>query len=85
MSDFLIKQKKNRSTESTTFLIHVLFRQNSSWQGELCWIESGRTINFRSLLEMLMLMEEAMDKSCIPQVEYNLRTWNRKATNSKNL
>jgi len=37
--------------------------QNSTWQGEIHWIESNKKQNFRSALEMLKLMDEALTES----------------------
>lgn len=40
-----------------TFWIKVLFRQNATWQGKIKWVEEGNEINFRSALEMIMLLD----------------------------
>jgi len=45
-----------------TFEISVKFTQNSTWQGEIHWIEKKQKQNFRSALEMLKLMDEAIAK-----------------------
>ena len=45
-----------------TFEISVKFTQNSTWQGEIHWIEKKQKQNFRSALEMLKLMDEALAK-----------------------
>lgn len=42
-----------------TFLVHIKFRQNASWQGSITWVEKEKTQNFRSALEMLKLIDEA--------------------------
>ncbi|MCL2200862.1 MAG: hypothetical protein FWB75_02765 [Oscillospiraceae bacterium] len=51
-----------------TFEISVKFQQNSSWQGQILWAEKNMKQNFRSVLEMLRLMDEALTdgapKSC---------------------
>ena len=44
-----------------TFIIRVQHRQNSSWQGRLTWMEKNRTVYFRSVWEMVKLMESALD------------------------
>ena len=46
-----------------TFEISVKFMQNSTWQGQIHWIEENRKQNFRSALEMLKLMDEALSES----------------------
>ena len=43
-----------------TFSIRVLFRQNTSWQGSISWLEGKREETFRSVLELLLLMDSAM-------------------------
>ena len=42
------------------FLISIQYRQNASWQGALSWIEGGREENFRSVLELLLLIDSAL-------------------------
>ena len=63
------------------FLVRVLMRQNASWQGELHWISTGQTIYFRSLLELVNLMHEAMEMTGEPEAEYSFRSW-KEATES---
>ncbi len=43
-----------------SFILRVQFRQNASWQGSLSWVEGRRAIAFRSVLEMVRLMEQAV-------------------------
>ena len=43
-----------------TFSLKILFRQNSSWQGAVSWMEGGRSQNFRSVLELIFLMDSAL-------------------------
>ena len=44
-----------------TFIVRVQHRQNSSWQGRLTWIEEDKTVYFRSIWEMIKLVESALD------------------------
>lgn len=46
-----------------TFIIRVQHRQNSSWQGAVTWVESEQTVHFRSIWEMIKLVESAMDST----------------------
>ena len=46
-----------------TFEINVRFRQNATWQGQILWAEKNQKQNFRSVLEMLKLMDEALTES----------------------
>ncbi len=43
-----------------TFVVHVKYRKNATWQGNIVWAEKGTSCNFRSALEMLRLMNQAM-------------------------
>ena len=45
-----------------TFIIRVQHRQNSSWQGRITWVEQDKTLYFRSIWEMMKLIDEAMEK-----------------------
>lgn len=44
-----------------TFIVRVQHRQNSSWQGRITWMEQDKTIHFRSVWELIKLMESAVD------------------------
>lgn len=46
-----------------TFFVRIHYRQNSTWQGSIQWLEGRSTRYFRSALEMIMLMQEAIAKS----------------------
>ena len=43
-----------------TFAVKVLFRQNASWQGSVTWLEGRREESFRSVLELLLLLDSAL-------------------------
>lgn len=49
-----------RSGKLATFALRVLFRQNASWQGSLAWYEGKREESFRSVLELLLLIDSAL-------------------------
>ena len=44
-----------------TFIVRVQHRQNSSWQGRITWMEEDKTLYFRSIWEMIKLIESAVD------------------------
>ena len=50
----------NQPGAAATFAIRILFRQNASWQGSLKWIEGAQEESFRSVLEMILLMDNAL-------------------------
>lgn len=43
-----------------TFTLRILFRQNASWQGSICWLERGVEAQFRSALELIGLLDSAL-------------------------
>lgn len=43
-----------------TFEIRLLFRQHTSWQGSLIWVEQNSEEFFRSVLELLFLVTSAL-------------------------
>lgn len=43
-----------------TFAVKVLFRQNASWQGSVTWLDKGQEESFRSVLELALLMDSAL-------------------------
>ena len=54
---------ENERTEKifeSTFLVKIKYRQNSSWQGSVQWVEAGKTQNFKSCLELMRLMDTAV-------------------------
>lgn len=46
--------------EKATFMVQVMFRQNATWQGSILWSEQNKTQHFRSALEMIKLMDDAL-------------------------
>ena len=46
--------------DQATFRLRVLFRQHTSWQGEITWVENGQTQRFRSVLELIHLLDSAL-------------------------
>lgn len=50
----------NENGQKGTFIVYVQFRQNASWQGQIQWVDGKKTQKFRSTLEMLKLIDEAV-------------------------
>lgn len=70
MSD-LTKQNDCKAT----FTIQIQFRQNATWQGTIAWAEGGKSQKFRSELEMLKLMMEAVAANETDEIKETLNTW----------
>ena len=72
----------------TDFLLKVCFRQHSSWQGELQWIgteyRESKKIFFRSLLELILLIEEALEEEKRIKPTQKLHSWNEDSFKLKN-
>lgn len=45
-----------------TVVVKILEEQNSTWQGTVTWVETGRTLPFRSVLELIRLMDSAVEE-----------------------
>ncbi len=48
-------------SQPETFLIRVLYRQNMSWQGEVCW--QNQKSYFRSGLELMALIDSVLNRN----------------------
>lgn len=44
-----------------TFVVHVMHRQNATWQGTVVWAEKNQKASFRSALELVKLMDSAVE------------------------
>ncbi len=53
-------QEGPREGKIATFSLRILFRQNASWQGTLYWHEGRQEERFRSVLELLLLVDSAL-------------------------
>ncbi|WP_024866204.1 hypothetical protein [Butyrivibrio sp. FCS014] len=43
-----------------TFIVKVDYCSNGTWQGEVTWADENRSERFRSMLELVKLMDEAL-------------------------
>lgn len=48
---------ERQNGEKATFVVRIQYRQNATWQGQVTWAEKNKTINFRSALELLKLID----------------------------
>ena len=55
-----LRSQTRREKNLAVFEIRVLFRQNASWQGSLLWRERKLEGHFRSVLELMRLMDSAL-------------------------
>lgn len=53
-----MKAEKNKNTG--TFLVQVVSDQDSTWKGTVTWVDEQKTQNFRSALELIKLIDNAL-------------------------
>lgn len=46
-----------------TFLLNIYDRQNATWQGTISWVDKNEKQQFRSVLELIKLIESALDEA----------------------
>lgn len=44
------------------FVIRVQCRQHNSWQGSVTHLDKNKTLNFRSMLELIKIIDGILDK-----------------------
>ncbi len=57
-----IDQVLNQNGDLATFVVHVKHRHYSTWQGEVVWAEKNEKRTFRSALELLKLIDNAIEE-----------------------
>lgn len=45
-----------------TFIVRIISEENSTWQGQIEWVDGKQTQNFRSMLELVRLMDTALSQ-----------------------
>ena len=53
-------ENKRSQGRLATFAIKVLFRQHTSWQGTITWLDAQSEQTFRSVLELILLLDSAL-------------------------
>lgn len=52
--------EQSASGKLATFYVRILFRQNASWQGSVLWVDRDMESQFRSALELISLLDNAL-------------------------
>lgn len=47
---------------TASFIIRVHYRHNATWQGTIQWIEGMQAVHFKSVLELMKLVDAAMER-----------------------
>ncbi|BDF72809.1 hypothetical protein CE91St41_37920 [Oscillospiraceae bacterium] len=45
-----------------TFVVQILSARNATWQGTVTWTDSRRSESFRSALELIRLIDSALER-----------------------
>lgn len=55
-------EKQNSITvNGQTFVLNIKCRKNHTWQGTVNWVEEKKSLSFRSALELIKILDSAMD------------------------
>ena len=65
---------RSKHNDIGTFVVRVMQHQNGTWQGRITWVDEDKSMNFRSVWEMVRLMEEGIFSSEELREE-NTPTW----------
>ena len=60
-----IERLQKMRGEIGTFIIQVKFRQHATWQGVVVWAEDNKIGNFRSAMELVHLIDNAINKGLL--------------------
>lgn len=55
-----VKDANRNKGELATFSVKILFRQHTSWQGIITWQEKKTEQTFRSVLELILMLDGAL-------------------------
>ncbi|GHU36982.1 hypothetical protein FACS1894105_08260 [Clostridia bacterium] len=68
MDTINLDEEKFANEESVNFLVKIDYRRNATWQGQITWLESNKKENFRSCLELVRLIDQAVNVSADAKV-----------------
>jgi len=63
--------KEKDIIKGSSFLVKIKYSENNSIQGSIHWLEKKKIVNFRSMMELMMLLSESVSKE-------ELRNWEDK-------
>ncbi|SFC64933.1 hypothetical protein [Butyrivibrio sp. YAB3001] len=53
----------NRGSGKGTFIVKIEHSHNNTWQGKVTWADENKQVRFRSALELIKLMDEALGQN----------------------
>ena len=57
-----IQRIQDKRGQKGTFIVQVQYRQNATWQGQVLWAEKNKKEHFRSALELIKLIDDAVSE-----------------------
>ena len=51
---------KDDIKKEDTFILKIRNDQNATWQGSVTWIDGNKTLNFRSAMELLKMLDDVV-------------------------
>ncbi len=66
-----------------SFVVRIICCESFSYQGEITWLERNKVLYFRSALEMMTLIQEAVDESDMSPPDCHPRSWGEKDDNDR--
>ena len=61
VAQMAVQELLEKKGDEATFIIYVKYRQNATWQGEVIWADKKKKKCFRSALELLKMIDRALD------------------------
>ena len=68
-NDLMTNNNHNIDKKKGTFVVKIEYCQHGTWQGRVIWAEENRSERFRSTLELVRLMDEAMAVGAQVQID----------------
>lgn len=53
---------KQNESKRGTFVVRITHTENATWQGTVTWADGDRTVPFRSMLELIRLIDGAVEQ-----------------------
>ncbi len=55
-----LKSMSQMKKGKQTFIVEIIEHQKSTWQGQVHWIQENKKVSFRSVMELLYLINSAI-------------------------
>ena len=50
-------------TKKETCIVRIISQENATWQGQVTWLDRDQTETFRSMLELIRLIDGAVERN----------------------